>query len=295
MAQEMAALGFSRVELSHGIRISLVPGILQAVAEGIIQVGSTHNFCPLPTGIMQPMPNLFQPSARAAQEHDQWLRHTKRSIDFTAQVQARVLVCHLGSVSFFWSNPASKLQEYLRLNPHAGRDGDAKYAAMLTEARAKLRKRMGSFWAQTQASVREILDYAAAKNVRLGFENRERFDELPLDADYAEFLAGLPAGAPVGYWHDTGHADIKQSMGLLDHRAHLAQNATRLIGFHLHDVNDQGQDHQAIGQGRIDFKMISEFWQPEHALVLELSPRVSPEAVLRSRQYLETLLAERFG
>jgi sugar phosphate isomerase/epimerase len=99
----------------------------------------------------------------------------------------------------------------------------------------------------------------------------------------------------VGYWHDTGHADIKQSMGLLDHRAHLAQNAARLIGFHLHDVNDQGQDHQAIGQGRIDFKMISEFWQPEHALVLELSPRVSPEAVLRSRQYLETLLAERFG
>ena len=295
MAQEMAALGFSRVELSHGIRISLVPGILQAVAEGIIQVGSTHNFCPLPTGIMQPMPNLFQPSARAAQEHDQWLRHTKRSIDFTAQVQARVLVCHLGSVSFFWSNPARKLQEYLRLNPHAGRDGDAKYAAMLTEARAKLRKRMGPFWAQTQASVREILDYAAAKNVQLGFENRERFDELPLDADYAEFLAGLPAGAPVGYWHDTGHADIKQSMGLLDHWAHLAQNATRLIGFHLHDVNDQGQDHQAIGQGRIDFKMISDFWQPEHALVLELSPRVSPEAVLRSRQYLETLLAERFG
>ena len=295
MAQEMAGLGFSRVELSHGIRISLVPGILQAVTEGIIQVGSTHNFCPLPTGIMQPMPNLFQPSARAAQEHDQWLRHTKRSIDFTAQVQARVLVCHLGSVSFFWSNPARKLQEYLRLNPHAGRDGDAKYAAMLTEARAKLRKRMGPFWAQTQASVREILDYAAAKNVQLGFENRERFDELPLDADYAEFLAGLPAGAPVGYWHDTGHADIKQSMGLLDHRAHLAQNAARLIGFHLHDVNDQGQDHQAIGQGRIDFKMISEFWQPEHALVLELSPRVSPEAVLRSRQYLETLLAERFG
>jgi hypothetical protein len=48
---------------------------------------------------------------------------------------------------------------------------------MLTEARAKLRKRMGPFWAQTQASVREILDYAAAKNVQLGFENRERFDE----------------------------------------------------------------------------------------------------------------------
>ena len=29
MLQEMAGLGFGHVELSHGIRISLVPGILQ--------------------------------------------------------------------------------------------------------------------------------------------------------------------------------------------------------------------------------------------------------------------------
>ena len=31
MAQEMAGLGFGHIELSHGIRITLVPGILRAV------------------------------------------------------------------------------------------------------------------------------------------------------------------------------------------------------------------------------------------------------------------------
>ena len=67
----------------------------------------------------------------------------------------------------------------------------------------------------------KVLEHAGQKNVKLGFENREKFEELPLDADYADFLAGLPAGAPVGYWHDTGHADIKESMGLLNHRQHL--------------------------------------------------------------------------
>jgi hypothetical protein len=291
MLREMADLGFEQVELSHGVRIVLVPGILKALEEGMIKVGSTHNFCPLPTGVLQAAPNLFEPSANDHQEREQWVRHTKRSIDFAAQVKARVVVCHLGSVSFFWSNPARKLNDYLRENPDAGRDGDPKYAGRLTKALEKLRKRMQPFWAQTQASVREVFDYAAGKDVKLGFENREKFEELPLDADYAEFIAGLPAGSPAGYWHDTGHADIKQSMGLLDHRAHLTRNASRLIGFHLHDVSTQGQDHQPIGSGHIDFKMVSEFWRPEHELVLELSPRVKPEDVLRSKQNLEALLA----
>ncbi len=63
-------------------------------------------------------------------------------------VRGRVFVRHLGSVSFFWSNPALKLQEYLRLNPHTVRDGDPKYASMLIQAMAKLRKRMEPFWAR---------------------------------------------------------------------------------------------------------------------------------------------------
>jgi sugar phosphate isomerase/epimerase len=291
MLREMADLGFDQVELSHGVRIVLVPGILKAVEEGMIKVGSTHNFCPLPIGVVQAAPNLFEPSATDHKEHEQWVRHTKRSIDFAAQVRARVLVCHLGSVSFFWSSPARKLKKYLSGKPNAGRDGDPKYTALVATALEKLRKRMKPFWAQTQASVLEVFDYAAVKGVKLGFENREKFEELPLDADYADFIAGLPEGSPVGYWHDTGHADIKQTMGLLDHRVHLTENAPRLIGFHLHDVSASGQDHQPIGSGHIDFKMVSEFWRPGQELVLELSPRVKSEDVLRSKENLEALLA----
>lgn len=287
----MADLGFEQVELSHGVRIVLVPGILKAVEEGVIKVGSTHNFCPLPIGVVQAAPNLFEPSATDHKEHEQWVRHTKRSIDFAAQVRARVVVCHLGSVSFFWSSPERKLKRYLRDKPGAGRDGDPKYAALVGKALEKLRKRMKPFWAQTRASVLEVFDYAAVKGVKLGFENREKFEELPLDADYADFVAGLPEGSPAGYWHDTGHADIKQTMGLLDHRVHLTKNAPQLIGFHLHDVSASGQDHQPIGSGHIDFKMVSEFWRPGQELVLELSPRVKSEDVLRSKENLEALLA----
>ncbi|MEY4939009.1 MAG: hypothetical protein RIQ93_744 [Verrucomicrobiota bacterium] len=291
MLREIASLGFESAELSHGIRITLIPGILKAVEEGVIRITSTHNFCPLPTGVVQAAPNLFEPSAGEHREHDQWVRHTKRSIDFTAQVKARVLVCHLGSVSFFWFNPARNVRNYLRDHPAAGRSGDDMgYAALLRKSMVRMRKRMGPFWEQTKTSVNEMLDYAAKKGVTLGFENREKFEELPIDADYPAFFAGLPPSAPVGYWHDTGHADLKESMGLLNHRAHLSQLKDRLLGFHLHDVSAQGQDHHPVGAGHVDFAMVSEFWRPEHLLTLEFGPRVTVREVRSSKQRIEALM-----
>jgi len=290
MLQEMAGLGFTHVELSHGIRITLVPGVLKAVEEGIVQISSTHNFCPLPTGINQAAPNVYEPSARFHQEHEQWLRYTRRSIDFAAQVRARVLVMHLGRVPFVWRNPARTLQKYVEKHPTADLSIDENYRRTLARARARLRKKMGLFWAQTQASIAKVLAYAAEKNVRLGLENREAFNELPPDEDFAAYFDSLPPDSPAGYWHDTGHARIKESLGVIDHRQHLEKLAPRLLGFHLHDVTPQRQDHQAVGSGTIDFKMVSRFWRPEHILVLELSPRLSVDEVKVSKARIEALL-----
>jgi sugar phosphate isomerase/epimerase len=290
MLREIADLGFEYVELSHGIRISLVPGILRAFEGGVIKVGTLHNICPLPAGVTQAAPNIFQPSTKDWREREQWVRHTKRSIDFAAQVQAKVLVCHLGSVIFFWLNPARKLEAYLQKHPSDGIPAeDDGYQAVLASSVVKLRRRMVPYWEHTKAVVNEVLGHARQKGIRLGFENRERFEELPMDADFPSFLAALPADAPAGYWHDVGHAQIKQNMGLLDHRKHLAANASRLLGFHLHDVNAEGHDHQAIGSGCIDFGMVREFWRPEHRLVIELSPRATVDDVLVSKRRLEAL------
>jgi sugar phosphate isomerase/epimerase len=294
MLKEMAELGFAQAELSHGIRITLVPGILRAVKEGMIRISSTHNFCPLPTGVGQPAPNLFEPSAQDPREREQWLRHTKRSIDFAADLGAKVVICHLGSVRFPWLNPARTLRQHLRKHPKAGRTPDDKsYQALLQKCLARLRKRMPPFWAEVRSSVQQILDYAAQKNVKnvqLGFENREKFEELPADADFAEFIEGFDSAAPVGYWHDTGHADIKEGMGLVHHRMLLERMARRTLGFHLHDVSGQFRDHQPLGAGHVDFEMVSRFWRPEHLLTLEFSPQVAVEHVRDSKQRVEKLM-----
>lgn len=290
MLCEMADLGFSHVELSHGIRITLVPGILQALEEGIIKVGTTHNFCPLPTGVNNAAPNLFEPSATDHREHDQWLRYTKRSIDFSAQIGAKVMITHLGSTEFFWFNPRDKLRKFIKAHPDMAIPGDAAYQAVLQKCLDKMRKKMVLFWEQTQKSVAELFAYAAGKGVKFGFENRESFIELPLDADYFDFMASFPEGTPAGYWHDTGHAAIKERLGLLNHEEHLKKLAPQLLGFHLHDVSAEGKDHQPVGDGEIDFEMLSRFWKPEHLLVLELSPRLEVEEVKESKERIEALL-----
>jgi sugar phosphate isomerase/epimerase len=292
MLREIAGLGFGYVELSHGIRITLVPGILKALDEGVIKVSSVHNFCPLPAGVFQAAPNLFEPSVPADQGHEQeqWLRHSRRSLDFAAQVGARAMVVHLGSVRFFWFNPAKRLRRYARSHPGASPATDPCYHRLLAKTAARVGKRRRPFWDQTRRSVDQLLPYAAEKGVRLGLENRERFEELPADADFPEILKNLSMPDHAGYWHDSGHAELKERMGVITQRQLLEENSSRLVGFHLHDVNEDGHDHQSIGKGRIDFKMVRQFWQPHHLLVLELHPRVSTAEVLESKRRIEDLL-----
>ena len=298
MLREIADLGFSHVELSHGIRITLVPGILRALDEGAIKVCSTHNFCPLPTGFTQAAPNAFEPSVSKPTHHDQWLRQSRRSLDFAAQVGARALVTHLGGVRFWWRNPAEKLlaraDEHFALGALAsaseGFADEPKFAALREKTMRKIRARMGPYWDQVKASIEELRAYAVERGVALGFENRERPDELPLDDMFEELFAGIAQPNNAGYWHDTGHAHLKEQLGLLNHRAHLEKNAARLIGFHLHDTTRDGRDHQPIGEGGVDFEMVRQFWRPHHLLVLELGPQVSVEGVKKSKNRIEALL-----
>lgn len=294
MLREIADLGFTHAELSHGIRIILLPGILRAVEEGVVKISSTHNFCPLPAGVTQAAPNLFEPSASETREHDQWLRYTKRSIDFAAQVKSTVLVTHLGSTKFWLFPPGKKIKSYLAAHPDSTVENDPGYKNLLTRAGAKLRGRMEPFWKQTLKSLKEVNDYAKERGVALGCENREKFEELPVDDDFPSLFEALGPDSACGYWHDTGHGEIKQRMGLLNQITHLRRNASRLLGFHLHDTSEKGKDHMPVGSGTVDFEAISHFWRPHHLLTLEFSPRLNPDEVLDSKRRIETLVARRF-
>ncbi|NQY32418.1 MAG: TIM barrel protein [Coraliomargarita sp.] len=293
MVEEMVGLGFKRIELSHGIRISLVPGILQAVGEGIVEISSVHNFCPLPRSVQHAAPNLYQPSAPDSRERALWRNYTEQTLDFATKVNADRVVMHSGSVWFFFGSPEEKLEKWIdeaalkpaELREHAG------FIKRRERAMKRIRKAGHKLMPQIKGAYESVAEMAKKKGIRFGLENREGLEELPLDADFPEFLKeSLPDDMVYGYWHDAGHAQLKDLAGLLDHREHLESMADRLIGFHLHDVSVGGRDHQLPGSGVVDFKMISEFVKPEHTLVLELSPKLTTDQILQSRDYIAGIL-----
>lgn len=293
MAVEIAELGFSHVELSHGIRMLLVPGILRAVEEGVVRVASVHNFCPLPPGITQAAPNLFEPSARDARERDQWLRYTRRTIEFAGQVKASAVVCHLGSVGFFWSNPAARLRAFIDAQGEGSGFSHPELSRRVQRVLTQVQSRAAAYWQRVIQGVKNVETLAREKRVQLAFENRERLEELPLDTEFRRLFEELGPSSSSGYWHDTGHAEIKQRLGVTDQMAQLREQIGRLSGFHLHDVDAAGKDHRALGDGKIDFETVSSFWKPEHTLVLELAPDVDLSGVQRSKREIEALVTAR--
>ena len=79
MLREIKELGFEYAELSHGTRISLLPGILEAVDAGEIKISSLHNFCPLPMGVNNAAPNLYQFSSERPRERELAVRYTLKT------------------------------------------------------------------------------------------------------------------------------------------------------------------------------------------------------------------------
>src|SRR5882672_8827931 len=98
MLREIRDLGFDHAELSHGTRISLLPGILESVDAGEMKISSLHNFCPLPIGVNHSAPNLYQFSAERPREREMAQRYTLKTIDFAVRVKAPAVVLHVGSV-----------------------------------------------------------------------------------------------------------------------------------------------------------------------------------------------------
>src|SRR5205823_3988592 len=111
MLREIRGLGFEYAELSHGTRISLMPGILAAVDAGEIKISSLHNFCPLPMGVDHAAPNLYEFSDTRPRQRELAVKHTLKTLEFAVRVQARFVVTHVGSIDL--KNYTGKLLQML--------------------------------------------------------------------------------------------------------------------------------------------------------------------------------------
>ncbi len=282
MLREIRDLGFEYAELSHGIRISLLPGILDAVAAGEMKISTLHNFCPLPMGVSHAAPNLYQFSSLDARERDSAFRHTLKTMETAARVKAPLVVLHMGSIEM--KEYTDRLLELLS----KGQKETEKFEKLSGEAFEKREQKKEEFVAHSNEMLSKLVEKSNEYGLKLGIENREALEEIPLENDLDNFFEKFPSPAVV-YWHDTGHAQIKENLGFLHHFLHLESFAPRLAGFHIHDVAFPGKDHRAPGSGMIDFAALAPLVKPEHIKVFELSPSLSVEEVQKGISHIKKL------
>ena len=268
MLREIRDLGFEYAELSHGTRISLLPGILEAVDAGDIKISSLHNFCPLPMGVNNSAPNLYQFSAERPRERELAERYTLKTMELATRVKAAVVVLHLGSLEI--KPYTDKLLEMVR----HGEKETPKYEKLCAEVEARREAKKEPYYERVKEVLKKLLPEAQKRELRLGVENRQALEELPLEGDFQLLFREL-ASPWLTYWHDTGHAQIKENLGLIHHLFHLESLKDRLYGFHVHDVEFPGRDHRAPGSGMIDFAGLKQVVKPEHLKVFEFSPSLT--------------------
>ncbi len=285
MLREIRSLGFEYAELSHGTRISLMPGILDAVQAGEIRISSLHNFCPLPMGVDYAAPNLYQFSAERSREREMALRYTLKTLEFATRVKAPAVVLHLGSIDM--KNYTDKFLDLVA----NGQKETARYQRLCAELDEKREAKKGPFFERVKELLKKLIPEAESRGIKLGAENRQALEELPIDSDY-QFLFRELASPSLGYWHDTGHAQIKENLGFLHHSMHLESLRSQLIGFHIHDTQFPGRDHCPPGSGSVDFKALVPSVKPHHLKVFELSPSVSVEDVKRGVDYIKNIWGE---
>ena len=278
---EISQLGFTSIELSFNLNSEMVDEIAASARRLKIGIGSLHNYCPIPDGLSrkQALPDCYSLASLDKEERFLALKYTKRSIDTASRLGAKVVVLHCGRV---------EVTDYTRQLIDLYNQGKNNSAESLELKEKMIRERAflaDKFLAQALISIEELNAYARIKNVLLGIETRFYYREIPNIDEIGVMLNKFGSGSQVYYWHDTGHAQLMENLGLAKHKDFLERYGARLIGVHLHDISGC-QDHLAPSRGQIDFNILKSYLKQSTLKVIEAHHPATAEELIMSRNFI---------
>jgi len=277
-------LGFDLIELGHGIRLSLMPGIQKTFDAGQVRFSSLHNFCPLPVEVMKASPDCYQFSAVSSEERERAVKQTLQTIDFAARLDAPFVVLHLGEV-----NMAPVTDHLIKLATN-GAYLSRKYVRLKVGAVQKREKIAPAYLQRVKDCLRRVIEHAASKNVRLALESRRGYEEIPTERELPALLDELTS-PHLGYWHDFGHSQIKENLGFIDHAEWLRSIGPRAFGCHVQDCVWPAKDHETPFTGDVNFEKLVPLFPTNCLFVWEMSPNKPADAIRHSVD----IWKERFG
>lgn len=268
MIEEIVDLGFSNIELSHGMTIAKLPGIMKAHERGLFTCSGVHNYFPAPVEVMIDAPDAYEFTSHRAFDRQRAMDMTMRTLDIAAQFKAQYLVLHMGSVPL---NPKHWTKALTTTVAAGGQHGVDYTKAKL--AFVKKREKIGPlYFHRAIEALTTIAARAAEVGVKLAIESRSRFEDIPTEREMIELQTHFADNPWVGYWHDFGHVQLKHNLGLLDHAEWLETISPHLLGGHVHDVQWPARDHRTPFSGTLDYAALLKFFPADCPLIWELSP-----------------------
>ena len=203
---------------------------------------------------------------------------TKHSIDVAAQYGSQVVVLHIGQTSTI-GNVERQLKRLFVEGRIDSIEAETLRAQLATERAYQHDEHIDAL----RRSLDELVIHASAQHIQLGIENRPAH-EMAGFAEIGEILSWYPADT-VGYWHDTGHAQIQAMLGFTPHANWLRAYGHRIIGMHLHEAVGV-ENHQAPGQGSVDWIGLAPLVLANALRVIEVDKTVSVDALREGKEFL---------
>ena len=218
MLEAFTNLGIKGVELSYRTSENQYQQLKRLLKPSGLKVVSIHNFFPIPAVKKDSKGggDLFLLSSQDDEERQRAIRYTSKTIENAAEMGAAAVILHCGAVEM---NPEwNVIYEYFNSNRLDSKAAHLFIRDKLTERDSRKPGHMDSLL----ASLDRLVSVAEKQGVLLGLENRYHYHELPGLNDF-RFIFNTFKGAPIGYWHDTGHAHANEILDFIPNNA-LLQN-----------------------------------------------------------------------
>ena len=283
LVREILDLGFDSIELGHGLNVSQLHGIREFHSQGKFRVLSVHNFCPMPVEILTDNPDCYEFSSYRVSDRERAVRLTRQTMATAKEFGARFVVLHLGRITPL-RGMTDRLLSLLERQGVASRD----YARLKLESVRKREKSAPVYLDRVTALLEPLVEEAATLGIALGIENRSDFEAIPTERELLALLQRFDT-PHLRYWHDFGHAQMRESLGLLDHAQWLSEIAPYAAGAHLQDAAWPDKDHMIPFQGEIPFDRLVPLLPSSLPYILELSPSAKPDAIRASVERWKSL------
>ncbi len=280
LLQSLERLPIAGLELDYRITAAMFQQMRMALRTSKLRVVSIHNFFPIPPIVPRHAASgdLFLLSHPDKEERRRAVQWTERTLECANDLEAGIVILHCGRIDM---NPEMEiLHRYLDRGSIAEDEAQDFIHRKLAE-RERLQPK---FMDALLLSLDRLLNAAGKHDVRLALENRNLYHELPGPEEFAEIFREFN-GAPLGYWHDTGHAQVNQELTLTGQETLLQRYGDHLLGMHLHDASGH-RDHLVPGRGGVDFAGISSSLKDDLPCVLELQPGCSEQQVMEGLAFL---------